>query len=48
MYLSRPLSRLSHHSKSIELQMSLNQGVNFREGSSKSCLSFSAETYCVA
>lgn len=48
VYLSRPESRLCHHSNSIELQMSLNQGVNFNSGCSNSCLSFSALTYCVA
>lgn len=48
MYFSSPVSRCCHHSKSIDSQMSLNQGVNLRLGSLNISLSFSAETYCVA
>lgn len=48
VYFSSPESRLSHHWNSIELQMSLNQGVNLSWGSSNSFLSSSALTYCVA
>lgn len=48
VYFSRPESRLSHHSNSMELQISLNQGVNFKVGSSKSFFRLSAPTYWVA
>lgn len=42
------LSRLFHHSNSIVLQISLNQGVNFRAGSLNISLSSWGETYFVA
>lgn len=42
------LPKWLHHSKSMELQISLNQGVYFRPGCSNSCLSSSAVTYLVS
>lgn len=48
VYVSSPESRCDHHSKSIELQISLNQGVNFNVGSSNFFFRLSCDTYCVA
>lgn len=44
MYFSRPPFRCSHHSNSMEWQMSLNQGVNLRAGSLNIAFNPSAET----
>lgn len=40
--------RWLHHSNSIELQISLNHGVNFSPGCSNICFSSSADTYRVS
>lgn len=48
MYFSSPPFKFSHHSNSIEWQMSLNQGVNWREGSSNMAFNPSAVTYRVS
>lgn len=48
MYFSRPSSRCFHHWNRSELQMSLNQGVNFRAGSSNMAFRPSAVTYRVS
>lgn len=48
VYVSSPESRCDHHSKSIELQISLNHGVNFSVGSSNFFFRLSCVTHCVA
>lgn len=49
LYLSNAaVPRWLHHSNSIELQMSLNHGVNLRPGSPNITFSSSAETYRVS
>jgi hypothetical protein len=48
MYFSRPSSKCSHHSKSMVLQISLNQGVNLSAGSWNNSFNPSAVTYLVS
>lgn len=45
---SKPKARWSHHSNSIDVQMSLNQGVNLSAGSSNMACSCAFVTYLVS